>query len=129
MNVISGAARAARNAVGVLRDAGEGAWSWTNSKLRQQMKASEGAKAGLEGEPQITTKPESELTTSEVSPVKVAAAAKSALSEVLPVKKAAGAAKTPVKKAAAAKTPAKKAAAAKTPAKKAAAAKTPARKA
>ncbi|PQP11404.1 nucleoid-structuring protein H-NS, partial [Rhodococcus opacus] len=79
MNVISGAARAARNAVAVLRDAGEGAWSFTSSKLRRRTQTSEEARAGSEVEPQITIKPESEPTPSEVPPAKKAAAGKTAV--------------------------------------------------
>ena len=94
MNVISGAARAARNAVGVLRDAGEGAWSFTSSKLRRRTQTSEEARAGLEVEPQLTTEPESEPITSEAPTAKKAAAKASA-------KKAA--AKVPATKAGVAK--------------------------
>jgi hypothetical protein len=155
MNVISGAARAARNAVAVLRDAGEGAWSFTSSKRRQRTQTSEEARAGLEVEPQITIKPESEPTPSQVppakkavaeSPAKEVASANPTRSETRPTKRgakaiaervpsetpplrktAAARSETPPAKEGSVKAPAKKAAA-KAPSKKAAA-KAPAKKA
>ncbi|MDF3313187.1 hypothetical protein P3H15_50685 [Rhodococcus sp. T2V] len=114
MNIGSGAARVARNAVGVLRDAGEGVRSWTNNKLQRQTDTAEEPEGGLEMEPQATakagseappaTKPPSKKAPAKKAPTKKTAATKITPNPV-PAKKVAATAPAPSKTPPAKKTP------------------------